>query len=198
MTASVAILLLPFVATPLSWVAVELLIRHTSSSGKLATDTVNIELPIEERNNPPVRQNASVPNYCDRMQAAEDMTKENHPSSLNAVPTVATTERINSFPRLNGNNSRTAANKEFQNTLAVPPRVDAVEAKERRPTALLKTVQFLEADVYDVQPHRVDYSKFQSLNKAACDMVYIALMCFSLSIVCCKFSYTCSFTIVGA
>ena len=189
--ASLAILLLPFVATPLTWVAVELFIRQTSNSGaasELATDTANIELQIEEKSIPPARQNASVSDSCDRMQAAEHVTEEDLPHSPSVVFTVDTTERMSPPARLNGNNSETTSNEEFQSLHDVPPKVDAARAIQRRPTAVItREGQFLEVEMYNAQYHRVDRSKFQSLNMAACAMMCIALMCFSLSIMFCKF-----------
>ena len=154
--ASAAILLLPFVATPLSWVAVELFIRQTRAS-----DAADIDLQYREGSNP----------------------------SPSAESTVDTTDRVSPTARLIGNNSETAANKEFQSSHDVPPEVDAAEVVERRPTAVLKTGEdrFPEAEIYDVRLHRIDHSKFQSLNMAACAMMCIALMCFSLSFMFCKF-----------
>ena len=72
-------------------------------------------------------------------------------------------------------------------------RVDAANVVKQRPSAVLKTAdcQFMEVEIYDVQSDRADYSKFQSLNMAACAMMYAALMCFSLSVMCCKFPLQC-------
>ena len=141
--ASVAILLLPLVATPLTWVAVELLIQQAKASAEVATDTADTELHSRDKTNPPSR-------------------------------TSSITE--------------TAA-KELQSSLDVPPRVDASEVIERSPAAVLETRQgeILEAEIYDVQSYKIKYSKIQSLNMAACAMLYAALMCFSLSSICCKF-----------
>ena len=189
--ASVAILLLPFVITPLMWVAVELLIQQARASGatsELATDTANIVLQVEERSTPPARQNGSVSNSCDQMQAAEHATEEDLPHSPSAVSTVDTTDRVSPPARLNGNNSKTTANEEFQSSHDVPPEVDAAEVIKRRPTAVTtREGQFLELEFYDAQSHRVDCSQFQSLSMAACAMLCIALMCFSLSLMFCKF-----------
>ena len=141
--ASVAILLLPFVTTPLTWVAVELLIQQAKASAEVATDTADTELHSRD--------------------------KTSLPSRTNSI-------------------SETTA-KELQISLEVPPRVDASEVIERKPTAALETRQgqILEAEINDVQSYRLKYSKFQSLNMAACVMLYAALMCFSLSSICCKF-----------
>ena len=175
--ASLAILLLPFVATPLSWVAVELFIQQTSASDELATDAADIELQYREGSNPSARP-----------QSAGHVSTEDLLHSPSAASTVVSTERMNPTARLIGNNSKTAANKEFQSSHDVPPEVDAAEVVERRPTAVPKREDwFLEAEIYDVQPRRIDLSKFQSLNMAACAMMCIALMCISLSFMFCKF-----------
>ena len=147
-----ALLLLPFVATPLAWVAMELLVHQTRSPDKvielaIATDAANMVLQSQEGSDPASLQDGS------NIKATAD------------------------------------SEEELQNSLDITPGVDDAVANDRRPTAVLKEreVQFLEADVYNMQPHRIDRSKFQSLNMAACTMMYSALMCFSLSIVCCKF-----------
>ena len=89
-------------------------------------------------------------------------------------------------------NSKATTNEGFQSSLDTSPTADDVAqaAIDRRSTAVLKAreAQLLEAEVYDVQPHKIDSSKFQPLNAGACAMLYIALMCFSFSIVCCKLS----------
>ena len=145
--ASVAALLLPIVATPLAWVAVELLVHQAplhDGASELATNSADMVLQSEERHASPVRQDEG--------------------------------------------NCSTMPEERFPGTLDTTIRVDDAVADDRRPTAVLKgmEVQFLESEVYDVLPHRIDHSKFQSLNQAACVVVYISLMCFSLSSVCCK------------
>ena len=81
--------------------------------------------------------------------------------------------------------------KVFQSSLNAP-RVDAAEVFKGNPTVKLNTKdsQFLEIDLYDVQANRIDHSKFQSLNKAACAMMYAGLMCLCLSFMCCEFHCT--------
>ena len=198
--ASMAILLLPFVATPLTWVAVELLTQQARdsaparSSDEVATDTTDIELHYREGRNPPERKNDSVFDSGNRTQSEEHMTEEGGlPNSPYRPASIVATEGTSPSARMISSNSETAVVKEFQSSLDEPSSiVDATEVVKRRPTALLKTRQnpFMEAEIYDVQFHRLEYSKFQRLNTPACAMMYAGLMCFSLSFMCCEFLYT--------
>ena len=135
--ASLAALLLPFVATPLAWVVVE-----DKSSSEFSVTT---ELPATEE------QVVRKQKHSNALSAPED-------SSSGAVTSEHDIAEVDSLAK-------------------------------RRPSAVLKArnAKFLDAEVYDVQLLRMDLSKFQSLNKATCAMVYITLTCFSLSILCRKF-----------
>ena len=183
-TASVAILLLPFVATPLTWVAVELLIQQAKASAEAATDTADTELQPREGSSPPPRRNTSVSYSFDCTQS-EHVTEGDLPNSPTAVPTMVTIERMSPPAETNVYNSIVAGKNDVQGSPL--GKTNLVRAIGRRSTDVLtKDGQFLEVEIYDVQPNRVDHSKFQSMNKAACAMMYAALMCFSLSVMCCK------------
>ena len=183
-TASVAILLLPFVATPLTWVAVELLIQQAKASSEAATDTADTELQPREGSSPPPRRNTSVSYSFDCTQS-EHVTEGDLPNSPTAVSTMVTIERMSPPAETNVYNSIVAGKNDVQGSPL--GKTNSVRAIGRRSTDVLtKDGQFLEVEIYDVQPNRVDHSKFQSMNKAACAMMYAALMCFSLSVMCCK------------
>ena len=188
-TASVVILLLPLVATPLTWVAVELLIQQAKASAEAATDTADTELQPREGSSPPPRRNTRVSYSFDCMQS-EHVTEGNLPHFPTTASTMVTIERMSPPAKTNENNSKAAGKNDVQGLHNVSPlgKTDSVRAIGRRSTDLLtKDGQFLEVEIYDMQPDRVDHSKFQSMNKAACAMMYAALMCFSLSLMCCKF-----------
>ena len=192
-TASVAILLLPFVATPLTWVAVELLIQQARASAEVATDTADIELQPREGSSPPPRRNTSV-SYSSDCTQSEHVTEGDLPNSPTAASTMVTIERMSLPAKTNENNSEAAGKNNVQGLHNVSPldKTDSVRAIGRRSTDVLtKDGQFLEVEIYDVLSNRVDHSKFQSMNKAACAMMYAALMCFSLSLMCCKFPLHC-------
>ena len=187
-TASVAILLLPFIATPLTWVAVELLIQQAKASAEVATDTADTELQPREGSSPPPRRTTSVSSDCTQ---SEHVTEGDLPNSPTAASTMVTIERMSLPAKTNENNSEAAGKNNVQGLHNVSPldKTDSVRAIGRRSTDVLtKDGQFLEVEIYDVQSNRVDHSKFQSMNKAACAMAYAALMCFSLSLMCCKLS----------
>ena len=192
-TASVAILLLPFVATPLTWVAVELLIQQARASAEVATDTADTELQPREGSSPPSRQTTSV-SYSSDCTQSELVTEGDLPNSPTAVSTMVTIERMSLPAKTNENNSEAAGKTNVQGLHNVSPldKTDSVRAIGRRSTDVLtKDGQFLEVEIYDMQSDRVDHSKFQSMNKAACAMMYAALMCSSLSLMCCKFPLHC-------
>ena len=191
--ASVAILLLPFVATPLTWVAVELLMQRARASAEAATDTADTELQPREGSSPPPRQNASVSSSSDCAQS-EHVTEGELPNSPTAESTIVTIERMSPPAKTNENNSKTAGKNDGQGLHNVSRlgKTDSVRAIGRRSADVpTEEGQFLEVEIYDVQHNRVDHSKFQSMNKAACAMMYAALMCFSLSLMCCKFPLHC-------
>ena len=143
--ASLAALLLPFIATPLAWVVVEVLRKQADNASS------NLSLPTE-------------------LPATEEQVVRKHKHS-----------------------NTSSAPEEDSSSGAVTSEHDIAEVDslaKRRPSAVLKArnAKFLDAEVYDIQLLRMDLSKFQSLNKATCAMVYITLSCFSLSILCRKFS----------
>ena len=142
--ASLAALLLPFVATPLAWVVVEVLRKLADKSS--SEFSVTTELPATEE---------------------QVVRKQKHSNALSAPEEDSSSGAVTS-----------------EHDIA---EVDSLA--KRRPSAVLKArnAKFLDAEVYDVQLLRMDLSKFQSLNKATCAMVYITLTCFSLSILCRKF-----------
>ena len=144
--ASLAALLLPFVATPLAWVAVEVLRKQADNASS------NLSLPTQQ------------------------------PATLTHEQAVKKHSRVMSVLVPAGDSSPGAVTSEHDIT-------EVDNLPDRRPTIELKNrnIEFLDAEVY-VKPHRIDGCKFQSLNTAACAMLYIALMCFSFSIVCCKLS----------
>ena len=144
--ASLAALLLPFVATPLTWVVVEVLRKLAdNASSNLSLPT---QQPVTLTHEQAVKKHSSVMSV---LVPAGD----SGPGAVTSEHDIAEVDKLTN----------------------------------NRPTVVLKNrnIKFLDAEVY-VQPHRIDGCKFQSLNTAACAMVYIALMCFSLSIVCCKLS----------
>ena len=192
-TASVAILLLPFIATPLTWVAVELLIQQAKASAKVATDTADTELQPREGSSLPSRRTTSV-SYSSDCTQSEHVTEGDLPNSPTAASTMVAIERMSLPAKTNENNSEAAGKNNVQGLHSVSPldKTDSVRAIGRRSTDVLtKDGQFLEVEIYEMQSDRVDHSKFQSMNKAACAMMYAALMCFSLSLMCCKFPLHC-------
>ena len=177
--ASVAILLLPFFATPLSWVVVELLIQQAKASDSekaIDEEITEIELQSRERRNPPARKNIVDSDSCDRTQSAEHMAEEDLPNSPSAASTVITNEGTNPPAQMSRSNSATARIE-----------ADLAGANERRPSDVLtKEGQFLEIELYEEQSDRIDHSKFQRLNIPACAMMYAGLMCLCLSFMCCE------------
>ena len=143
--------------------------------------TASAELQSTERCHSPVRPKSSVSDTWNRTQS----TAEEDLPTFHSVLTVDMAERIPHSARLSVLSTPETAAKEG----GLLRRVDAANVVKQRPSAVLKTAdsQFMEVEIYDVQSDRVDYSKFQSMNKAACAMMYAALMCFSLSLMCCKF-----------
>ena len=177
--ASVAILLLPFVATPLTWVAVELLIqqaRDSASERIFDEEMTDVGLQSRGGRDVPASNNVSVSDSCGRIQSAEHMAEEDHPNSRSAASTVITNEGTNLSAKRNGNNSETAINE-----------TDSAVAKEKSTTEVIKKEgQFLEVELYNVQSDSIDHNKFQSLNIPACAMMCTGLMCSSLSFMCSK------------
>ena len=128
--ASVAILLLPFAATPLTWVAVELLIRQAKASVSERTfdeEMTDVGLQSRGGRDVPASNNVSVSDSCGRTQSAEHLAEENLPNSSSTALTVIATEGTNHPARKNGNNSETAVNK-----------TDSTVTKERRATKVIK------------------------------------------------------------
>ena len=198
--ASVAILLLPFVATPLTWVAVELLIQQARasaparSSDEVATDAADTELQTREISNPPTRKNGSGSDCGDLTQTSEPVTKENLAKSPDAALTAVSIKGTIPPANMKRHNSETASNDDVQSLhdASPVPIADSVVTNERRPTAVLRTEgQFLEIELHKAQTHRINHSKFQNLNKAACAMMYAGLMCLCLSFMCCEFPPQC-------
>ena len=132
-----------------------------------------------------MRPKNSVSHSWKRTQSTEETTEEDLPT-FHSVLTVDTAERMSRSARLSRLSNPESAVEES----GLLREADAADVVNQRPSAVLKTAesQFLEVEIYDLQPDRTDYSKFQSLNKAACAMAYAALMCFSLSVMCCKLS----------
>ena len=144
--ASLAALLLPFVATPLTWVVVEVLRKLADNASS------NHILPTQQ---PVTLTHEQAVKKHSRVMSVLVPAGDSNPGAVTSEHDIA---EVDNLP-------------------------------DRRPSIVLKNrnIKFLDAEVY-VQPHRIDSNKFQSLNTAACAMVYIALMCFSLSILCCKLS----------
>ena len=155
--------------------------------------TADIKLLSAEGCNLPERKNSSVSDSCHWTQPAEHVTEKHHPNFRSVALTVVSTERVILNGRINRSNPETAA-KVYQSSPDVPPRVEAAGINKRRPTDVLSTndCQFLEVELYDAQSDRVDRSKFQSLNKAACAMMCAGLMCFSFSFMCCELPLPCT------
>ena len=198
--ASVAILLLPFVATPLTWVAVDLLIQQARASApartsdELATDTADTELQTREISNPPTRKNGSVSDSGNLTQPSEPVTKEKLAKSPEAALTAVSIKGTISPANMKRHNSETAGNDDVQSLHNASPAAtaDSVLTNERRLTAVLKKEgQFLEIELHKAQTHRINHSKFQSLNKAACALMYAGLFCLCLSFICCEFPPQC-------
>ena len=186
------------------------------ATSDLATDTVDIVLQSQERSEPHSRQDCVISNTSDQNPSVTSAThavdidgmerdlRPNETAVLNArKPQVTVTDTMTSAVasnecHLTQQPQSTTENKlRSQHDPLVEPDVNVADSKvaveqnrasNRRPTVELRARhgQFLEAEVYDVQPHRTDSSKFQSLNTAACAMMYIAQLCFSFSILCCK------------
>ena len=144
--ASLAALLLPFVATPLAWVVVEVLRNQADKASS------EFSVPTEQ----PKTDEQVVKKQSRVLSVLVPGEGDSSPGAVRSEHDIADVDNLTN----------------------------------RRPTTELKArnIEFLEAEVYNVQPHKIDSSKFQSLNAGACAMLYITLMCFSLSIVCCKLS----------
>ena len=147
--------------------------------------TASAELQSTERCNSPVRPKNSVSHSWKRTQSTEETAEEDLPT-FHSILTVDTAERMSRSARLSRlSNPETAVEES-----GLLREADAADVVNQRPSTVLKTAenQFMEVEIYDLQSDRTDYSKFQSMNKAACAMMYAALMCFSLSLMCCKLS----------
>ena len=132
-----------------------------------------------------MRPKCSVSDSWKRTRSTEETAEEDLPT-FHSVLTVDTAERMSRSARL----SILSTPKPAVEESGLLHGVDAADVVNQRHSGVLKTAesQFMEVEICDVQSDRADYSKFQSMNKAACAMMYAALMCFSLSLMCCKLS----------